>query len=213
VPVLVIIFMDELLVKYEKLKPTIKKRLKEFKEIGKNETNLFAELCFCLCTPQSSAFKCDNAIQNLIKLKLLENGSEDEVKEVLVKAGVRFHHNKAGYIVAARKLNKELINQLKSKNEFEIREWLVKNVKGFGLKESGHFLRNIGRYEHLTILDRHILRNLVKYGAIKRIPDTLTAKRYLVIEKKMKAFAVERNIPHAELDLLFWADAVGKVFK
>ena len=65
----------------------------------------------------------------------------------------------------------------------------VRAVTGLGLKEASHFLRNIGRGEDLAILDRHILRNLLRHRVIGRMPKSLTPKRYLVIEERMEAFS------------------------
>jgi N-glycosylase/DNA lyase len=88
----------------------------------------------------------------------------------------------------------------------------VKNVKGLGWKESSHFLRNIG-YRDLAILDRHILKCLVRLSVLKNLPQTLTAKKYKEIEKIFLAFANEVGIPIDELDLLFWSLATGEILK
>ncbi len=203
--------MEELRKEYLIKKEKIKQRLSEFKE----DKDLFTELVFCLCTPQSKARACDKAVKSLVFSKAIVNGNEGEIKKHLLAAGVRFHHNKARYIVGTRELFRkvDLKEKLREKDQFSLREWLVKNVKGIGMKEAGHFLRNVGLYEELTILDRHILKNLMKYGVVKRMPKTLTKKKYLSIEKKMKQFAQEINIPHAELDLLFWSQETGEIFK
>ena len=92
------------------------------------------------------------------------------------------------------------------------RSFLAKNVKGLGLKEASHFLRNTG-HENFAILDRHILKNLVKYEAIKEIPKTLTQKKYLEIEYDFKNFARRVKIPMDHLDLLFWSEETGEIFK
>ena len=89
---------------------------------------------------------------------------------------------------------------------------LLNNVKGFGKKEVNHFLRNIG-YENLAILDRHILKNLKKHKAIKEIPKSLTDKKYREIGNKFQEFSQKVKIPMDHLDLLFWAQETGKVFK
>ena len=81
-----------------------------------------------------------------------------------------------------------------------------------GWKEASHFLRNIG-HRNLAILDRHILRNLVRAGVLHRLPKTLTAKRYLLIEEKFKDFAERMDIPMDELDLLFWSMETGEILK
>ena len=89
--------------------------------------------------------------------------------------------------------------------------YLVKNVKGLGLKEASHFLRNTG-HENLAILDRHILKNLAKLNIIE-LPKTLTPKIYFEIENKFQNFSKEVNIPMDELDLLFWSMETGEIFK
>ncbi|MBU4134056.1 DNA lyase, partial [bacterium] len=85
--------------------------------------------------------------------------------------------------------------------------------RGYGFKEASHFLRNVGKGEKLAILDRHILRNLKNFGAIKEIPQAISGKLYLEIEKKFMLFAKRLKIPPAELDLLLWYKETGKVFK
>lgn len=185
---------------YSLKRAEIKKRLVEFKNLP--EKNYFEELCFCLCTPQSSAKKCWAAVLGLKKKSLLKKGSAGKIAEVLKRNGVRFHNNKAKYIFEVR--GKKLIYK---------REWLVQNIKGLGLKESSHFLRNIGLGFELAILDRHILKNLKKFKVIKKIPENLNEKNYLEIEKKFLKFSKKIGIQMAELDLLFWSLETGEVFK
>jgi N-glycosylase/DNA lyase len=96
---------------------------------------------------------------------------------------------------------------------FEARQWLVTNVKGLGFKEASHFLRNIGFGEKIAILDRHILKNLKKAGVINQVPASITKNMYLSIEEKMRAFANKIKIPLSHLDLLFWCNETGEIFK
>src|SRR3989344_612220 len=173
---------------YMQRRDIIKNRLTYFKSVyNEDEKRIFAELCFCLLTPQSKAKICDAAIQNLIKTGYLYTGSENDVKDYLI--GVRFNNNKSRYIMEARsmfsdkngKINiKEKIAEFK--DHYALREWLVENVKGMAYKEAGHFMRNIGLFEEVTILDRHILRNLQKYNVIQEVPNPLTKKHYFDIE-------------------------------
>ncbi len=90
---------------------------------------------------------------------------------------------------------------------------LVRNIKGFGYKEASHFLRNIGMGKDIAILDRHILKNLKRYGAIKKIPSHMSTRQYLDIEDKARRFARKIRIPLDELDLLFWSRETGEIFK
>jgi N-glycosylase/DNA lyase len=96
---------------------------------------------------------------------------------------------------------------------FEKRQWLAENVKGIGYKEATHFLRNVGLNEGLAILDRHILKNLKKHGAIRSLPRTLTKKKYLSLERRFQQFAEDIGIPIDELDLLFWSNETGEILK
>ena len=210
--------LHELVSKYNSKKAAIKRRLGEFRKvIRQTDERIFAELAFCLCTPQSRATQCWKAIESLTKNNLLYTGSNEQIKPFLNT--VRFNENKSRYIVNARNIfsdgEKILIKErLLSLGEPEsIRGWLIENVKGFGPKEASHFLRNIGLGESLAILDSHILRNLRKYGVIDEVPKSLTGKKYFEIEEKMKKFAGSLGIPFEELDLLLWSEETGMIFK
>ena len=48
---------------------------------------------------------------------------------------------------------------------------------------------------------------------IKDIPKSLTQKKYREIEEQFKKFSKKVKISLDELDLLFWAEETGKVFK
>jgi len=201
-------------------KDKIESRLSEFVEIFKkgSDTDIFHELVFCLLTPQSKAKSCWNAVQTLVSNnKTLSHDAESIAKDL--KSKVRFHNNKAKYVVYARNLflkngKIDIKSKIKSFGSIsDLREWLVKNIKGMGYKEAGHFLRNIGFGKKIAILDRHILKNLKLLGVIKEIPKTLTPKVYCEIENKMEKFAQKIGIPMDHLDLLFWRKEAGEYFK
>ncbi|HLC65798.1 MAG TPA: N-glycosylase/DNA lyase [Candidatus Nanoarchaeia archaeon] len=197
--------MGELIGGYQKKKKAIESRIREFKNAGRKEK--FYELCFCILTPQSSARKCDNAVNELKKVNF-RNVNIDP-KLILRKNGVRFHNNKSKYLIEM----KEKYSSIKlNGNSPASRDFLVANIKGLGLKEASHFLRNVG-YSNLAILDRHILKNLVRHKVINEIPKSLSRKNYLEIEGKFIRFADRINIPMDHLDLLFWSFETGEVFK
>lgn len=200
--------MNLLLQQYDENKDIIKSRLEDFSKI--KDDNIFYELCYCLLTPQSSARLCWDTI-----LKLKENDFLNKEIDILpiLDPRVRFHINKSKYLIEARQNYKKLKEKLDEiKDPSELREFLVKNVKGLGYKEASHFLRNIG-YRGLAILDRHILKNLLRYRVIDELPKTLTKKKYFEIENKFKRFADKININIDELDLLLWSKETGEVFK
>lgn len=209
--------IKQLMKLYRIKKAEIIKRLEDFKNIwDKNDNKIFAELCFCILTPQSKAKACNEIINKLERNKLLLEGKLNDIKPYLKKA--RFYKNKSRYIIDARKFFHDK-GKIKIKNRLNIndiittREWLVKNIKGIGYKEASHFLRNIGFGQNIAILDVHILSNLMKFGLIKRIPRPITKKTYLEIENKVKEFSDKINIPISHLDLLFWNRETGGIFK
>lgn len=200
-----------LISEYKKKRRLIKSRLKDFKDRYKGaDKDIFSELCFCILTPQSNARYCDRAIRELKKTDLLFKGKSSSIKSIL-KGKARFHNKKADYIINARKCFDR--NIFDSKNVLEIRDSLVKNIKGFGYKEASHFLRNVGMGRNIAILDRHILKNLKRCGAIKKIPSSISAKGYLDMEARARQFAKKIKIPLEELDLLFWSHETGEIFK
>ncbi|MFH0948375.1 MAG: N-glycosylase/DNA lyase [Elusimicrobiota bacterium] len=207
-------FIKEITGLYRKQKSQIIRRLNKFKNFSKmkNDNELFSELCFCLLTPQSKAKLCWNAVLKLKENNLLFEGTAEQIQKFLIN--VRFHMKKSEYILQARKildkLKKLLVNTI---NPEELRVWLVKNIKGMGYKEASHFLRNIGIGENFAILDRHILKNSLQLKIIDEIPGTLTVKKYVEIEYKLRKFAKKINIPIAHLDLLLWSKETGEIFK
>ncbi len=234
---------EELSSLYLSLKGRIRRRLRNFKAVYRDsEERIFAELCFCICTPQSSAITCWNRIQDLSDSRILFEGDEKEIATRL--RGIRFKENKSRFIVEARehfstdgrieaRYKIEQMVKQSSKQQSKIphidengnrkdsrldetaslREILAQKVKGLGMKEASHFLRNIGMGRELAILDRHILKNLARYRIIDEIPTTLSKKTYREIEQKMRLFSREIGIPMDELDLLLWAKETGVVFK
>ena len=199
--------MFDLTTKYENRKQEIKNRLEDFKKVKNND--IFYEFCFCLLTPQSNAIICDKAVQRL-KQADFKNKNINPTKLI---TGVRFHNSKAKYLIELKQKYSKIINKLKESDDAkELRDFLTKEINGFGMKEASHFLRNIG-HRNLAILDRHILKNLNKYNVIKEIPQSLTKNKYFEIEQKFKDFSKKVNIPMDELDLLFWSEQTGFVFK
>lgn len=204
---------------YNLKKVEICRRLKDFEtlwQIGGDE-DIFEELAFCILTPQSKAKICWKAIERLRFKDLLHRGFPEEIRKKI--KDVRFKNKKADYLINARSFFtkngrlciKSLISEFKDIQN--CREWLVKNIKGFGYKEASHFLRNIGLGDKLAILDRHILRNLKELNIIKDVPKSMSKSEYLMIEKEMADFSKKINIPISHLDLLLWYKETGEIFK
>lgn len=209
---------EEILGIYRKIKKDISKAISGYKKAWKGtEKEIFAEMAFCILTPQSKAKNAWQAITTLVENNLLYEGSAEEIVEYLNI--VRFKNNKSRYLVEFRdlmtedgKLQPKKILESKG-NTFEKRKWILKNVKGMGLKEANHVLRNLGFGEEIAILDRHILRNLQRLNVIEEIPKTLTEKKYYEIEEAMKKYSEYSGIKMDELDLVLWYKEAGEVFK
>lgn len=205
---------------YREKKAEIRKRLDEFKDIWKKGTNkdIHVELSFCILTPQSKAKNAWKAITELREMGVLFGGDTEEITPYLNI--VRFKNNKAKYLVELREQMKNVEGDIITKDFFstfkdvyEMREWIVKNIKGMSYKEASHFLRNVGFGEEIAILDRHILRNLVRLGVIEEIPKTITEKKYKEIEKDFQVYCEEVGISMGEMDLLLWYLEAGEIFK
>jgi len=195
-------------------------RLADFARMWReaSEEDLFAELAFCLLTPQTGARKCDSAVSQLRETGLLWRGTNGEIARAL-RHRVRFHNHKAEYLVEARRTFSDggriAVRPVLSPRgtPYLTREWLVRNVSGLGYKEASHFLRNVGLGQDLAILDRHILRNLVACAVMRKLPTALTPWKYLEIEASVREFSAEVGIPMGELDLLLWSKETGEIFK
>jgi N-glycosylase/DNA lyase len=203
--------VDELQLLYNERRKAIRERLKDFANVP--GTEYFYELVYCLMTPQSTAVNAGKAVA-VLKEQDFEHIDIDPESFLHQKEFyIRFHKTKAKHLIASKEMFHIIFSHLTNgSTSTELREWLVKNVKGLGWKEASHFLRNIG-HRNLAILDRHILRNLVRVGVLHRLPKTLTVKKYLLIEKKFLIFSQQTGISMDELDLLFWSMETGKILK
>ncbi|HIE28280.1 TPA: N-glycosylase/DNA lyase [Candidatus Poribacteria bacterium] len=203
--------------RYEPKKSIIKARLKEFESImEKGDEAIFEELCFCLFTAGSSARTGLKSIDSI--RDILMTGSAEELAEQL-KGIHRYGKRRAEYVVLARnfvqqKLGFKLKQTIESfgDNKEALRDFFVRNIKGLGYKEASHFLRNIG-FKGYAILDRHILRNLHRWGVTEETASPSSKKKYLEIEANMKDFADEIGVDFDELDFLFWSNETGEILK
>lgn len=195
--------IDKLLEFYEKNKNNIRNFINSCSI--RDEECLFGELCFCICTSQSRAKNCREAINRMKADKKLFTANSDELRTYM--KGVRFPEVKAERIIEAREKLPELKKVLNSDSK-KIREWLMENINGLGQKESSHFMRNIG-FKGLPIIDVHIqnfLRNVGKYEST----GSLTKKRYIELENKFLELAEELKIPPEELDIAIWLYQSGE---
>lgn len=188
-----------------------------------NKQSIFYMLCFCLCVPQAKAVLVDKAINKLRELDFYNKPIEQKQLAILIKGNVRFHNIKSKYLFNARTifdsvwfyLLNNYQNHKKNVEDFEllknIRNTLVKEIKGMSFKVSSHFLRNIG-FAGLAILDVHVINGL---KSRKLIPNNLVLnkKNYYNVEEIMIEYAKLLGVSLEELDLMFWSQRTGYVFK
>ncbi len=197
----------------------VKKRLTEFKKLGKNnltkynfkpfmdieefEADIFSEACFCILTANSSA-KLGIKIQKDIGIEGFRKYTLSQLTQILKKHGHRFAKQRAERIIKLRKQINFIYNIIKEKDVIKIRKKLVENIYGYGYKESSHFLRNIG-FSDVAIIDRHILRYLIEHKLVEP-RKTITPRAYIEAENALKQICTKLNIKQAELDLyIFYA--------
>lgn len=199
--------MKNLINFYEEKKDKIKSCLNNFKALSEKEQ--YKEFLFCLLTPQSNAQRCWQAVEELSKFQKL---NLQDILNIL-KSKTRFYITKSARILQAKETWEKIKPLLNNKNEKELRNEIAKIVNGYGLKESSHFLRNIGKSNNkIAILDRHILKNLHKLNLIQEI-KIKNQKHYFEIEDIFLNFANSINIPADELDILWWSRENGEIFK
>ena len=191
----------------------VKKRISEFEDIQKQNNDVwFKELIFCILAANTSS-KMASRVVDEVDFKKFIASDLDDLKKELKKVSCRFYNKRSEYIFEARKYYnlKDILILLSNDDK---RDWLVENIKGIGLKESSHFLRNIGYFD-FAILDKHIRSILFKFSYIDEnlMTKSLTKKNYLEIESKLKKIADYFKITQGELDLYLWYMKTGVVLK
>lgn len=203
---------DELLAAYTAHAAEIRSTLAEFRAVP--ATRHFYELCFCMMTPQSSALQCAAVAAELERRGFREHAFDPTGLLRSHEGGyVRFHNTKARRLLQLRgqwPAVRELLAD--DHDDKELRDALAESVAGIGMKEASHFVRNIGR-TRVTIVDRHILRNLVRLGALAEWPKSIGRRMYLDIERRFECVAHALGIPPDELDLLLWRRETGFILK
>ena len=232
---------------------------KVFENFGrkKTEEEIFYDLCFVIMAPQTRFENNIKVIQKLKKLDFYYFGEAyegycgiEQIEEILKP--VRFYKNKTKYLLEAKKKFPEILKVIASLDTwdnkqsihvvdvYKIREWLIDNVKGLGMKTASHFLRNLGDY-NLSILDTHILKfiafNPMYLMLIKDLSEGIiivyvnqafkeryksllklisNKKGYLLLEKVFQKIAEENTMTPAYLDAYLWKTYSGtnwNVFK
>jgi len=198
-----------------RVRGAVEERTREFQDVNRADSaKWFEELTYCLLTAYSSASMGQRCVDALCGGDVLTKGSIEDVRACLRAQGHRFADRRAEYIVAARtnasRLKEIIQGQPSSK---AAREWLVGNIKGLGMKEASHFLRNVG-YLDLAIIDRHILSHMREHGlADEDAGKGIAKKHYLKYEATLVRVAKRLRMPVGKMDLYLWYKKTGSVMK
>lgn len=209
---------------YYDIEQRLSKR-KTWQEIS--EQDIWNELCLCILASNVPFEQAQSATEHL-KLNnfinrdwILENPNSEKIIAIELSKQIclprkkngdfrkyRFPNVRAKNIVNTCNFLSHTNNSLKKllkqfKSEESARNYLSKNISGLGLKESSHFLRNIGYATTLAIIDVHIISFLKNIKLISEIPS-LTDSKYYELEDKMRKLANFYGINLAILDNAIW---------
>jgi len=122
----------------------------------------------------------------------------------------RFPKRRANNIVSTTYNMNELKISLKKilashREETELRNYVRNNVCGFGLKQTTHYLRNIGYSQNLAIIDTHIIKflNTVLFPT-HRFETNLTNNKYVEYEKIFRRICENLNLKISLFDVAVW---------
>jgi N-glycosylase/DNA lyase len=181
----------------------------------KTDEEIFYNLMLVLMVPQSTFKNCMVALEGLKKVKFYNLPIDVTDFEYYGTKGLgqiikpcRFYKRKAEYLLEAKKNFSEILWRLKYMDvrlreeaysdgghmvSLFLRDWLVKNIKGLGMKTASHLLRNMGATD-LAIIDTHILKYLKVEGKWD----------YLDLERRLGKRAKRHDRSIAVLDIVVW---------
>ena len=193
-----------------------------------NENKIWKELCFCLLSGNVAYELVQSVIIVLGKKGYLDYNwilEEKQSKELIYdlfsnpnfepkkKDGslrkYRYPKKRSEEIVRAAKIlysDSSLKNILENTtSDIDMRNFLANTVPGIGIKESSHFLRNIGYSNNLAIIDIHVL-NFLKLNRFVDPLDrsSLTPTKYEKLESILQNLADFHGLDLGILDLAIW---------
>lgn len=174
----------------------IQQVIKSF-QADKTDEEIFYHLCFCIMVPQA---KFSSATQSVTRLKEKDFYNKslpiNELEQITKLC--RFFRRKAKYLQQMRQQWQDIIDLVRDRNilPIEKRTLLKDKIKGIGMKEASHFLRNMG-YTGLAIIDSHILRFM-------NAETPTNVSQYLKLEQKFDDFAKFLGYDLTTLDCYIW---------
>ena len=211
--------VDELKRIYQAKRSLIKRKLSEFRRVGReaSDDRLFEELTFCIFTAGASARMGLSAVEGMRAVPA--DSSMIEIQQALQHRH-RFPNARGAHVYRTREYlrshcglkMRELLDGFATPDERRDFFALSPEVRGLWYKEASHFLRNVG-YRGYAILDKHILARLAEFGVIDSPKPASTRAQYVGLEARMKSFAESVEIDFDELDLLLWYTKTGEILK
>jgi N-glycosylase/DNA lyase len=178
-----------------------KEACKKF-QIKKSDGDIFYEMCFSLCSP-GVKFNTNKKVNDLLREKNLYSLSRrysiEDISEFL--KSIRYGKRKAGYIFNAILMFDNGFGSILSvinNNVDDVikREFLIKNIRGFGYKTSSQFLRNSIGCTDLSLLDTHVQKYLNR---------EVNNSNYISIENDFREKANVLGLTVVELDAIIFS--------
>ena len=201
----------------------IRQRLAAFESV--DPTEWFWEFAFGILTPQSRARHADIVVQRLREREYFLRGGS--VVDLLRSPDsyIRFHNVKSQRLELLRNSWSSVVNLLNdavrtvpdrgrsSIHEARLfRNELASRISGYGLKEASHVLRNIG-WRNLAIIDRHLITNMSQLGICEASVAVGSHRQYHNLENSFSSWCELHGYDMDEMDLLFWSQQTGEIFK
>ncbi len=186
---------------------------------NRDDKDIFYNLCFCICAPQTKFKSNCKVLKELIRLdfynKPIEKfNAKDNANNFIsfceILKPVRFYKNKAIFLLEMKENFSNILKVIRSSiidnkviDPIELRNWLIDNIKGIGRKTSSHFIRNLGD-QSLAIIDTHIIKFMIAEGYYNIKEDDSLKSNYFEIERQLIDIADENDLTVAELDSILW---------
>ena len=193
-----------------------------------SEYQIWKELCFCLLSG-NVAFELVTSTIKVLEEKgflnhewiLREKSSENMIFHLFNESNFepkkkngklrkyRYPKKRSEEIIKAAKIlysNSSIKRILRDySSDVDVRDFLSATIPGIGIKESSHFLRNIGYSNSLAIIDVHVLKFLeLNYFVNSSKNSTLTKSRYKKLEIILQNLAEYHKLDLNTFDLAIW---------
>lgn len=218
---------------YEKHRGSIISTLDGFRRLRTaSEERWFSEMVYCILTADGNARTALRVQRALDSSRVMYEGGLEDIARLIHP--VRYNTTKARYIHADRtalardgviRLRSMLVEEwgLDDESAGRVRDRIARDRRrflGLGMKEAGHFLRNVGYGGSLAILDIHVLTMMGECGTLPpgylrdgRIRRPASAPAYRKVEERFLEWAGELGIPPSHLDLTLWGMRSGTILK